>query len=139
MALAGNSVWAGMMVGIVIVAALLAGCATPKAGAPRVMQPGDFKMLQGAWLGSTDIQGTVSVGIQGVIQETGAFYTVPRGGGGQTPGTMKIENGGVVYETANSKGKMTFSDSQDGKSWVWKWDGMTTDGRYVRNELSKSK
>jgi hypothetical protein len=52
---------------------------------------------------------------------------------------MRIVDGGVVYETATSKGTMTFHESQDGKSWVWKWDGKTTDGGAVRNELSKPK
>jgi hypothetical protein len=52
---------------------------------------------------------------------------------------MKIVDGGVVYESPTSKGKMTFHESQDGKSWVWKWDGVTPDGRPVKNELTKSK
>ena len=137
----GHSIWRhSAAVGMVTLAVVLAGCATPQGGAARVMQEGDFKMLAGAWSGSTDIQGTVSTNIDGVIQDTGAYYTHPHGSSGaQAPGIMKIVNGGVVYESATSKGKMTFSESQDGKSWVWKWDGMTPDGRYVRNELSKSK
>jgi hypothetical protein len=139
----GHSIWrdgAVAVTGIVILAVVLAGCATPQAGAPRVMQEGDFKMLAGAWTGSTDIQGTVSMNIDGVIQETGAYYTHPHGSSGaQAPGVMKIVDGGVVYESSTSKGKMTFHDSQDGKSWVWKWDGVTPDGRWVRNELTKSK
>jgi len=53
---------------------------------------------------------------------------------------MKIGDGGVVtYETAHSKGTMTFHESQDGKSWVWKWDGKTAEGQVVRNELTKPK
>jgi hypothetical protein len=137
----GNSIWRGCTVaGIAMVAAVLVGCATPQAGAPRIMQADDFKMLAGAWAGHTDIQGTVSINIDGVIQDTGAYYTHPHGSSGaQASGVMKIVDGGVVYESSTSKGKMTFSESQDGKSWVWKWDGMTPDGRYVRNELSKSK
>ena len=134
---AGNSAWAGTVAGIVIAAALLAGCATPQAGTPRVMQPGDFKLLTGSWLGSTNVQGTLSIPIQGVIQDTGAFYTVPRNGGTQAPGMMKIVDGGVVYETATSKGKMTFHESDTG--WVWKWDGVAADGGTVKNELTKSK
>jgi hypothetical protein len=137
MARVGDSVLAGMLVAIVVTAALLAGCATPQAGAPRVMQPGDFKMLAGSWLGSTDVQGTLSIPIQGVIQETGAFYTVPRNGGTQAPGMMKIVDGGVVYETATSKGKMTFHETDT--AWVWKWDGVAADGGKVRNELTRSK
>ena len=138
---AGNHFWRDARVaGIVILAAVLVGCATPQAGAPRVMQADDFKMLAGAWAGHSDIQETVSINLDGVIQETGAYYTHPHGSSGaQASGVMKIVDGGVVYDSATSKGKMTFSESQDGKSWVWKWDGMTPDGRYVRNELSKSK
>jgi len=137
----GNLIWRGRMVaGIAMVVGVLVGCATPQAGAPRVMQPDDFKMLAGAWVGDTDIQGTVSINIDGVIQETGAYYTHPHGSSGaQASGIMKIVDGGVVYESTTSKGKMTFHESQDGKSWVWKWDGMTPDGRYVRNQLTKSK
>jgi len=137
----GNPIWRGRMVaGIAMVAAVLVGCATPQAGAPRIMQADDFKMLSGAWSGSTDIQGTLSVETDGIIQESGAYYTHPHSSSAaQTSGIMKIVDGGVVYESSTSKGKMTFSDSQDGKSWVWKWDGMTPDGRYVRNVLTKSK
>ena len=136
-----HSIWWGSVLGaVVIVAAALTGCAAPQAGTPRVMQPGDFKMLSGAWSGSTDIQGTLSVETDGIIQESGAYYTHPHSSSAaQTSGIMKIVDGGVVYESSTSKGKMTFSDSQDGKSWVWKWDGMTPDGRYVRNVLTKSK
>ena len=137
----GHSIWRnGTVAGVVILAAVLAGCATPQAGTPRVMQPGDFKMLSGAWSGSTDIQGTLSVETDGIIQESGAYLTHPHSSSAaQTSGVMKIVDGGVVYESSTSKGKMTFSESQDGKSWVWKWDGMTPDGRYVRNVLTKSK
>jgi hypothetical protein len=104
------------------------------------MQPGDFKMLAGNWYGSELIQQASPQAIQAVIQDTGAFYTTLRGmPGAQRPGIMRIVDGGVVYETATSKGTMTFHESQDGKSWVWKWDGKTTDGGAVRNELTKPK
>jgi hypothetical protein len=104
------------------------------------MQPGDFKTLAGSWYGSELVQQAQPQAIQGVIQETGAFYTVLRGSpGAQRPGVMRIENSGVVYETATSKGTMTFHESADGKNWVWKWDGKTTDGGAVRNELTKPK
>jgi hypothetical protein len=118
------------------------------------MQPGDFKMLAGNWNGSEVIElmfptgstagmsaRTAPPAIQGVIQETGAFFTVLRSApGAQRPGIMKIGDGGVVtYETATSKGTMTFHESQDGKSWVWKWDGKTVDGYAIRNELTKPK
>ena len=127
--------------GAVLVAAILtaalAGCTTIPAGTTRVMKEGDFKQLAGTWIGSLYTQQEASTAIQGVIQETGAFYIVPRGGGTQTPGTMRIQDGGVVYEAASSKGKMIFSETD--KAWAWKWDGMTPDGRFVRHELTKSK
>jgi hypothetical protein len=49
---------------------------------------------------------------------------------------MNIVDGGVVYETATSKGTMTFHESETGR--VWKWQGTTTDGRAVRTELTRS-
>jgi hypothetical protein len=118
------------------------------------MQPGDFKMLAGNWDGTEVIQQVNPTGatagmsartappaIQGVIQESGAFYTVLRSiPGVQRPGTMKVGDGGVVtYETTTSKGTMTFHESHDGKSWLWKWDGKTADGAVVRSELTKPK
>ncbi len=128
----------GAIWGIAIVAAALVGCAATPTGTPRTMQPGDFKMLAGSWLGSEYVQQAAPVAIQGVIQETGAFYIVPRGApGAQRPGIMRIVDGGVVYEMADSKGTMTFHESQT--AWVWKWQGTTTGGAAVRNELTKSK
>jgi hypothetical protein len=104
------------------------------------MQPGDFKMLAGNWYGTEAIQQAQPQSIQAVIQETGAFYTVPRGApGAQRPGIMRIADGKVLYETATSKGTMTFHESPDGKSWVWKWDGRSGDGAAVRSELTKPK
>jgi hypothetical protein len=44
---------------------------------------------------------------------------------------------GAVYETPTSKGTMTFHETDT--AWVWKWQGTTTDGGAVRNELTKSK
>ena len=65
-------------------------------------------------------------------------HTVPRGApGAQQPGRMKIVDGGVVYETPTSKGTMTFHETDAAR--VWKWQGTTTDGGAVRNELTKSK
>jgi hypothetical protein len=133
----------GVVAGIAVLAAaagVVVGCAATPTGAPRVMQPDDFKMLAGKWTGSEHVQQSPPQAIEGVIQETGAFYIVPRGAvGAQRPGMMKIVDGGVVYETAQSKGKMTFHESQDGKSWVWKWDGKTQDGGAVTNELMRAK
>jgi hypothetical protein len=143
----------GRVVGGVVLAATLVGCAAQPSPA-RTMQPGDFKMLAGTWDGAEVIQQVfpnasyaggsatrAAPAIQGVIQESGAFFTVLRGvPGAQRPGSMKIGDGGVVtYETAHSKGTMTFHESQDRKSWVWKWDGKTAEGQVVRNELTKPK
>jgi hypothetical protein len=62
---------------------------------------------------------------------------IARGTGAQTPGMMRIEGGGVVYESPTSKGTMTFHESDTGR--VWEWRGTTTDGSTVRHELTKSK
>lgn len=124
--------------GVAFLMGVLIGCASIPVGAPRVMQPGDFKMLAGSWTGSAYVQQASPLAIQGVIQETGAFYTVARGApGAQQPGQMKIVDGGVVYESPTSKGTMTFHETDT--AWVWKWQGTTTDGGAVRNELTKSK
>ena len=98
--------WQGPTIaGIALLAAVLVGCAATPAGAPRVMQPGDFKMLAGSWTGSAYVQQTQPIAIQGVIQETGAFYIVPRGApGAQQPGQMKIVDGGVVLRVAHLEG-----------------------------------
>jgi hypothetical protein len=127
-----------MVAGIALLTAVLAGCAAAPAGAPRVMQPGDFKMLSGKWTGSLNVQAASPETIEGVIQETGAFYTVTRDApGAQRPGMMRIVDGGVVYETGTSKGTMTFHET--GTGWVWRWQGTTTQGSAVRAELTKSK
>jgi hypothetical protein len=52
---------------------------------------------------------------------------------------MKIADGKVTYETATSKGTMSFHESEDKKNWVWRWQGTTADGGAVRNELTKPK
>jgi hypothetical protein len=78
------STWLGAPVaGIALLtAAAPVGCAATPTGAPRVTQPGDFKMLAGPWTGSAYVQQAQSIAIQGVIQETDAFYIVPRGAPG---------------------------------------------------------
>jgi hypothetical protein len=141
------------LAGLVGLVVAVVGCAAP-AGPARTMQPGDFKMLAGDWNGSEVIELIFPTGsnaggslrtqppaVQGIIQETGAFFTVLRSApGAQRPGTMKIGDGGVVtYETATSSGTMTFHESADGKSWVWKWNGKTVDGYAIRSELTKAK
>jgi hypothetical protein len=128
----------GVVAGLAILAGVAAGCASTPTGAARVMQPGDFTKLAGKWTGSEYVQQAPPQAIEAVIQDTGAFYTVLRGApGAQRPGMMKIVDGGVVYETAQSKGTMTFHETDT--VWVWKWQGKTQDGGAVRNELTKSK
>ena len=128
----------GVVAGIAIWAAVLAGCAATPTGTPRTMQPDDFKMLAGTWLGTAYVQGTAAEAIQGVIQDSGAFYIVPRvGGGTQRPGMMKIADGKVTYEMPTSKGSMTFEESST--AWIWRWQGTATDGSAVRHELTKPK
>ena len=63
----------GRVAGVVSLLAVLVGCAATPVGAPRTMQPDDFKMLAGNWYGSEYIQQASPQAIQGVIQETGAF------------------------------------------------------------------
>ena len=153
--------WGRVVGAVVVLAVTVVGCAAP-LGPARTMRPGDFKMLEGTWDGSEVItlvfpNGSSYAGgssrravpdIQGVIQESGTFFTVLRsspggqrpGVGGQRPGIMKIGDDGVVtYKTATSDGTMTFHESQDGKSWVWKWDGKTAEGHLERNQLTKPK
>ena len=51
---------------------------------------------------------------------------------------MKIVDGGVVYETPTSEGKMTFLEAST--EWVWQWEGKTKIGdRAVTHELTKPK
>ncbi len=129
----------GRAAGVLALMAVLVGCAAaPPDVPPRVMQPGDFKMLAGPWTGSSNVQAELSEALRGVIEETGAFFTVPRASAGsQLPGMMRIVDGGVVYESRTSKGTMTFHETPT--EWIWKWNGKTADGRYVRHELSKPK
>jgi hypothetical protein len=130
----------GWAVGAVVLAVGLVGCAaSPPTSGPRRMQPDDFKMLAGQWLGTTNVQGELSSNIQGVIYENGSFFIAPRGGTAtQVPGQMKIVDGGVVYETPTSEGKMTFEEAAT--EWVWTWQGKTKIGdRTVAHELRKSK
>jgi hypothetical protein len=127
-------------VGIVVLGMVLAGCAAaPTMSGPRRMKQEDFKMLAGQWLGDSNVQGERSSAIQGVIYENGSFFIAPRGGTTtQMPGQMKIVDGGVVYETPTSEGKMTFEEAPT--EWVWKWQGKTKIGdRAVLHELRKSK
>jgi hypothetical protein len=132
--------FSGQGVGVLVLAAVIAGCAAaPTAGPPRTMKEGDFKLLAGHWTGQTDIQGELSAEIEGTIQENGSFWIADRRPNAtQAPGTMKIVDGGVQYDAAKSQGKMTFHETDTG--WVWNWQGLTKDGeRRVSNKLTKSK
>jgi hypothetical protein len=130
----------GGAVGAIALAVGLVGCAAaPPTSGPRRLQPDDFKMLAGQWLGATNVQGERSTNTEGVIYESGSFFIAPRGGTAtQVPGQMKIVDGGVVYETPTSEGKMTFEEATT--EWVWKWQGRTKTGdRAVAHELRKPK
>jgi hypothetical protein len=73
----------------------------------------------------------------GVIYESGAFFIAP-GRRAPQPGQMKIVDGGVVYDSPTSEGKMTFQDAPT--EWVWQWQGKTKIGdKAVTHELRKSK
>jgi hypothetical protein len=130
----------GWAVGAVALAVGLVGCAAaPPTSGPRRLQPDDVKMLAGPWLGATNVQGERSTNIEGVIYESGSFFIAPCGGTAtQVPGQMKIVDGGVVYETPTSEGKITFEEATT--EWVWKWHGRTKIGdRAVAHELRRSK
>jgi hypothetical protein len=131
--------FSGRGVGMLALAAVIAGCATAPTGTPRVMQEGDFKLLAGHWTGTTDVQGELSASIEGMIYENGSFWIADRRPAAtQAPGTMKIVDGGVLYDAAKSQGKMTFHESETG--WAWNWQGLTKDGgRRVSNQLTRSK
>jgi hypothetical protein len=132
--------FSGRGVGVLVLAAVIAGCAAAPTGGPaRVMQEADFKLLAGHWIGQTDVQGELSAEIEGMIYENGSFWIADRRPAAtQSSGTMKIVDGGVLYDSAKSKGKMTFHESET--SWTWNWQGETKDGaRRVSNQLTKSK
>jgi hypothetical protein len=111
---------------LLMVAALLAGCATTPAPQPpaRTLQAGDVKGLAGEWEGTVTgsrsgtfdgprIGGTVS------IKEDGTFTT--NLGGQPGMGTFRIVDGKAVYEGANMRGTATVYGS--GKDQVMKGEG----------------
>jgi hypothetical protein len=110
----------GWMVGALVLAVSLAGCASGFQSGPRRMKTEDFKWLAGPWRGTSIVEGEVSQGMEAVIYENGSFFTVPRGSSqAHTPGQMKVVDGGVIYDTPTSEGKMTFQEA--GSEWVWRW------------------
>jgi hypothetical protein len=132
--------FSGRGVGVLVLAAVIAGCAaSPTTEPARVMKEGDFKLLAGHWTGASDVQGELSSEIEGMINEDGSFWIADRRPNAtQAPGTMKIADGGVQYDSAKSQGKMTFHETSTG--WVWNWQGVTKDGaRRVSNHLTRSK
>lgn len=129
----------GWTVGAAVLALSVAGCAAPPTSGPRVMKADDFKWLAGEWKGSSYVQAEPTTDITGVIYENGFFFIAPRGTlGAQQSGQMKIVDGGVVYDTPTSAGKMDFLEAR--AEWVWQWQGKTKIGnREVTHELRKSK
>ena len=127
------------LVGAVILAASLAGCATGPTSGPRRMKTEDFKWLAGQWRGSAYVQAEPVVAIEGVIYENGSFFIAPRGApGAQQPGQMKVVNEEVVYDSPTSEGKMIFQEAPS--EWIWTWQGKTKIGdKQVTHELRKSK
>ena len=132
--------FSGRVFGVLVLAAVIAGCAAAPPSEPaRVMKEGDFKTLAGHWTGRATSRASSRRKIQGMIHEDGSFWIADRRPNAtQAPGTMKIVDGGVQYDSAKSRGKMTFHEGST--AWVWKWQGTTKDGnRRESNQLTKSK
>ncbi len=66
-----HSRWfSGRGVGVLVLVAVIAGCAAAPTSEPaRVMKEGDFKLLAGHWTGKTDVQGELSSEIEGMIKK----------------------------------------------------------------------
>jgi hypothetical protein len=129
-------------VGLLGLVAISAGCATPEAPLPppMVVKPGDFKGLAGLWYGTGYVQEAAPLNIQAVIYEDGEFTVQERRlGATPYPGTMRIGDGVVQYDSQQSAGTMTFYETPT--AWVWKWQGVSKLGNNlaVTNELRKSK
>jgi hypothetical protein len=128
-------------IGLLALAAIGAGCATPAPPLPppMVMKQEDFKRLTGLWTGTAYVEEAAPVDIQGVIYEDGAFTIQGlRLMANPIPGYMRIVDGGVRYDNQDSEGTMTFYETPT--TWVWKWQGTRkTDNNRVTNELTKRK
>ena len=133
---------ASVAVGLLALTVILAGCATPEPPLPppMAMKPGDFKRLAGLWYGTAYVQEAAPVNVQGVIYEDGEFSIQDRLPGAEpVPGSMRIVDGGVQYDSKLSSGTMTFYETPT--AFVWKWQGISKFGNNlaVTNELTKSK
>ena len=134
--------WVNRGIGLLALVVIGAGCATPEPPLPPplVMKQGDFKRLAGLWYGTGYVQETAPLNIQAVIYEAGEFTVQERRlGATPYPGSMRIVDGGIQYDSQLSSGTMTFYETPT--SFVWKWQGVSKFGNNlaVTNELTKTK
>jgi len=134
--------WVNRGIGLLALVVIGAGCATPEPPLPPplVMKQGDFKRLAGLWYGTGYVQETAPLNIQAVIYEDGEFTVQERRlGATPYPGSMRIVDGGIQYDSQLSSGTMTFYETPT--SFVWKWQGVSKFGNNlaVTNELTKTK
>ena len=134
--------WVNRGIGLLALAVIGAGCATPEPPLPPplVMKQGDFKRLAGLWYGTGYVQEAAPLDIQAVIYEDGEFTVQERRlGATPYPGSMRIVDGGIQYDSQLSSGTMTFYETPT--SFVWKWQGVSKFGNNlaVTNELTKTK
>jgi hypothetical protein len=134
--------WVNRGIGLLALVVIGAGCATPEPPLPPplVMKQGDFKRLAGLWYGTGYVQEAAPLNIQAVIYEDGEFTVQERRlGATPYPGSMRIVDGGIQYDSQLSSGTMTFYETPT--SFVWKWQGVSKFGNNlaVTNELTKTK
>ena len=134
--------WVNRGIGLLALVVIGAGCATPEPPLPPplVMKQGDFKRLAGLWYGTGYVQEAAPLNIQAVIYEDGEFTVQERRlGATPYPGSMRIVDGGIQYDSQLSSGTMTFYETPT--SFVWKWQGVSKFGNNlaVTNELAKTK
>jgi hypothetical protein len=134
--------WVNRGIGLLALVVIGAGCATPEPPLPPplVMKQGDFKRLAGLWYGTGYVQEAAPLNIQAVIYEDGEFTVQERRlGATPYPGSMRIVDGGIQYDSQLSSGTMTFYETPT--SFVWKWQGVSKFGNnlVVTNELTKTK
>ena len=134
--------WVSRGIGLLALVVIAAGCATPEPPLPPplVMKQGDFKRLAGLWYGTGYVQEAAPLNIQAVIYEDGEFTVQERRlGATPYPGSMRIVDGGIQYDSKLSAGTMTFYETPT--SFVWKWQGVSKFGNNlaVTNELTKAK